>query len=351
MDIKKQKYLKQTTCETYQYSIIIPTFNSKESLLLLLDSIIASKDRQRFEIIVVDDASTDQTCQAIANYPVRLIVSDKNRGSAHARNTGAFSAQTPYLIFFDADVVLQSNTLDLLIKSIKDQPKNHVYMGIYSAIPAKKNLISEYKALLDANHWKKIKSLQVTSFEPRCAIMRKSLFDQSGGFDDRISGADVEDYELGYRLLDLNARLFVNPSIRVNHHFPMSFKQLLLTMFCRTKSWMQLFLKRKKFDNVASTPESALACGISGLSGLLIPAVGFHNDVRVGFFCLICLFIFLFSDFIIHIFRTKGWWTGSKMFVLHYMICICVFWGAMAGLFNIIMTKDVIKSVISMDCH
>ncbi|MBF0449467.1 MAG: glycosyltransferase family 2 protein [Candidatus Magnetomorum sp.] len=334
MTITKQIHSKKGACNKHQYSIIIPTYNSKTTLIKLLNSILATERHERFEIIVVDDASTDQTYQAISGYPIRTIRSSTNRGSAYARNTGALAAQSSCLIFFDADIVVQPDTLDRLIACIDGQPENHVYMGVYSDTPVQKNLISEYKAMLDAYHWKNIKNHQVTSFEPRCAIMRKSLFEKAGGFDDTIAGADVEDYELGYRLLDLKTRLFVNPEIQVDHHFPTSFHQLFSTMFHRTQSWMQLFKHRKKFDNVASTLESALACGIAGLSGCLLPAIGIDYRAFLGFFCMVSLFIFLFSDFFLYIFDKKNFGTGIKMTVLHYTICMLVFWGAMIGLFG-----------------
>jgi len=342
MDIHRQIYL-QTKPNNYDYSIIIPTYNSKKTLLKLLNSIFETKGRERYEVIVVDDASTDETYQAIKDYPVKIMTSPQNKGSAHARNIGAYAAQSPYIIFFDADIILQPNTLDLLIKCIKGQPENHVYMGIYSDIPVEKNIVSEYKALLDSYHWKQVKKIEVTSFEPRCAIMKKTLFEKSGGFDERITGADVEDYELGYRLLDLNARLLVNPDICVYHHFPTSINKLLRSMFHRTQSWIKLFKHRKKFDNVASTPESALACGISGLSGLLIPAIGFDYAALIGFICLISLFVFLCADFWVYAFHKRGYCLALTCVCLHYFVCMVVFWGAMTGLLSRTKNKPILS--------
>lgn len=316
----------------FKYSIIIPTYNSKHTIVKLLDSIFATKGHEHFEIIVVDDASTDQTYKVVKTYPVRIIVSSKNMGSAHARNTGAFAAQSPYLIFFDADVVIKPDTLERLTKRIEEKNENYVFMGIYDENPVKINFISQYKALLDSYHWRNIKTKAVTSFEPRCAIMKKSLFEKSGGFDDTIVGADVEDYELGYRLLDINAKLIVDPEIKVYHHFPMSVKHLISTLFNRTKSWIQLFSSRKKFDNVGSTIESALACGISGLSSFLLPAIGFETSATLAFLLMFSLFWVIFSDFFLHAFYEKGICFGVKVIFFHYFICIVIFWGAVKGI-------------------
>ena len=328
-----------------KYSIIIPTYNSKKTIIKLLDSICKTKEQERFEIIVVDDASTDQTYDAIKAYPIRYIASNKNKGSAHARNRGAFAAQCPYLIFFDSDIILKHDTLDLLIKSIEGQNENHIYMGIYDEKPVQKNFISEYKALLDAFHWRNIKTCEVTSFEPRCAILKKTLFEKAGGFDETFIGADVEDYELGYRFLNMNAKLLVNPNIRVYHHFPLTLKKLISTLFFRTQSWVQLFNNRKKFDNVGSTKESAFACGISGLSSFLLPAIGFENAALIAFIVMFFLYYLIFSNFFSHSFNKKGIKAGLKIIIFHYFICIIIFWGAIFGIFKILFLKAISQRV------
>jgi len=316
-----------------QYSIIIPCYNTKDTLEELLVSIISSSNADQFEIIVVDDGSTDGTYRAIQHYPVRVIRSEINKGSAHARNIGAFYAKTPFLIFFDADIIIQSDTLEKLIACIAGNPKNHVYMGIYSHDPVHKSFVSMYKAMLDTWHWQNIKTNAVTSFEPRCAIMHKSLFEKVGGFDETFEGADVEDYELGYRLLALGTILYVNTDIKVHHHFPMTGKELLKTMFRRSMSWAQLFVHRKQFDNVASTPEAALSCGIAGWSILLWPLIFYDCIALLFFLALLCLFGYLVSGFFVQVKNYYGFWIGIRLLVLHYMVCGVIFFGGVTGLF------------------
>ena len=98
-------------------SVIIPTYNRKDSLLHTLDSL----ERQTFpvdrtEVIVVDDGSTDDT-QAIARqqYPFTFrYVRQKNQGATAARNYGATISQAEILVFIDDDVIISPQTLEAL---------------------------------------------------------------------------------------------------------------------------------------------------------------------------------------------------------------------------------------------
>lgn len=103
----------------FEASVIIPTFNRKESLQRTLDSLrhqaMSSSD---FEVIVVDDGSTDDThtIQQLT-FPFRLsYVYQTNAGDAAARNTGAQISQARWLVFLDDDVIVDSDYLYQLIK-------------------------------------------------------------------------------------------------------------------------------------------------------------------------------------------------------------------------------------------
>lgn len=99
----------ETTAGYVNVSIIIPTFNRKESLLRTLDSLShQTYPAEHFEVIVVDDGGSDGT-EAIAQYPYpyRLrYVRQANQGAAAARNSGAAKAQGKILIFLDDDITV-----------------------------------------------------------------------------------------------------------------------------------------------------------------------------------------------------------------------------------------------------
>src|ERR1700683_5126974 len=97
-------------------SIIIPNYNSEKTISKTLNSIISQK-MHNFEIIVVDDCSTDNSLQIISQYPkVNIIKNNKNHGPAYTRNKGIKNATGDILFFVDSDVYLEKNFIDILLR-------------------------------------------------------------------------------------------------------------------------------------------------------------------------------------------------------------------------------------------
>src|SRR4030067_1245470 len=112
-----------------QISVIIPCFNSGKYLRECLDSVL-SQTSQDFEVIVVDDGSTDDTPSIIKSYGsrVRLIRQD-NKGPSSARNAGIKIAQGNYIAFQDADDVWLPRKLELQYRFLQENPP---YLWVYS---------------------------------------------------------------------------------------------------------------------------------------------------------------------------------------------------------------------------
>lgn len=85
------------------FSIIIPVYNGSTTLNDLLNSVTHQTYSKNYEIILIDDNSTDNSVQIISNYGVTLIQAPKNQGPAACRNLGAERATGQILIFTDSD--------------------------------------------------------------------------------------------------------------------------------------------------------------------------------------------------------------------------------------------------------
>jgi glycosyltransferase involved in cell wall biosynthesis len=110
------------------YSIIVPVYNGADTLARCLTT-LTSQDypHERYEIIVVDDGSIDDTLAIARQFPVRLIELPSNKGRVVARNTGAQSAKYERLVFVDARVTVPPNFLRS-IEEINYLPLNpHVF--------------------------------------------------------------------------------------------------------------------------------------------------------------------------------------------------------------------------------
>lgn len=103
-------------------SIIIPTYQHGNAIRKCLDSIFAQAYRE-FEVIVVDDGSTDNTAQVLKNYPEPItIIHQENRGANTARNRGFKESRGEYLLFCDADLILKLNMLQLMLWVLEQNP-------------------------------------------------------------------------------------------------------------------------------------------------------------------------------------------------------------------------------------
>src|SRR5664279_431944 len=92
-------------------SVIIPNYNSGPALAQCLQS-LEQFGRMVYECIVVDDASTDGSASAAIRTGVRLLSAGQRRGPAYARNLGASVASGDLLLFLDADVCVQPDTVE-----------------------------------------------------------------------------------------------------------------------------------------------------------------------------------------------------------------------------------------------
>ncbi|MCB0162650.1 MAG: glycosyltransferase family 2 protein [Anaerolineae bacterium] len=99
------------------FSIIVPVYNGAETLDCCLSALVAQAySPELYEIIVVDDGSTDDSVRIAQRYPVRLIKLARNQGRIVARNTGVAAARFETLVFNDARVIAEPNLLAKLAR-------------------------------------------------------------------------------------------------------------------------------------------------------------------------------------------------------------------------------------------
>ena len=250
------------TCSTRErqvrLSIVIPAYNSETSLRKLLES-LKGQIAGETEVLVVDDCSTDGTAGIAGSYPfVRLIQLDRNGGPARARNEGVRRATGEIIWFLDADTFLPEKTLEYLMAQHDKYPNALGIQGCYMVAPANPSFGTWYKSLTTA-HWFHGSKVGTTHVLETCnGSVDREAFLKAGGFDEGYTGADVEDYEFGYRLTETEGALLLDPELRVYHHFP-GIVQNLRNYAKRGYMWTKLFLRRGRFDEAAATGNEALA--------------------------------------------------------------------------------------------
>lgn len=110
------------------FSVVIPLYNKEDNIANTLDSVLA-QTFQDFEIIIVNDGSTDKSLQIVSDYEdIRIKVYSKpNGGVSDARNYGIKKSSNKYVAFMDADDYWKPNYLERMFKLIEDYPTGGMY--------------------------------------------------------------------------------------------------------------------------------------------------------------------------------------------------------------------------------
>jgi glycosyltransferase involved in cell wall biosynthesis len=230
-------------------SVIVPVRNSPDQLRQCLERLFAST-YPRFEVIVVDDASTDGMTAKVADHlGARLLCLEENVGPARARNRGAALARGEILFFLDADVCAYPETLQQVADSFAQDPGLDAVFGSYDALPDAGNVVSMYRNLF--HHFVHQDSHeQATTFWSGCGAIRKKVFEKMNGFSASYGRPSIEDIELGRRLHKAGHRIRLNKAIQVTHLKRWSLWSMIKTdVMDRGIPWTELVLREGSMPN------------------------------------------------------------------------------------------------------
>lgn len=257
-----------------KYSVVIPAYNSVETLAPLLRSL----ERQTFtdfETIVVDDASEDGTEEMVTQFTLTYERLEENCGPAAARNRGAELAKGEWLIFTDSDTEFMPGTVGELDRFVTGKTTDAL-VGSYSGRPANAGFVPRYKALWEYATIDLVSASDEEGFHPqetwapRPGMVRKTAFEAVGGFDVRFRGADLEDTEFGYRLVEAGYRIYFDPTIRIRHRYPATIRAELRPFARRSALWMRMRRSRPRFDGTGEGSRNQAAAHVCGFIAFIL---------------------------------------------------------------------------------
>lgn len=258
-------------------SVIVPVYNGGESFRRCLESLQAQQTPFH-ELIVVADGDTDgswQVAQTVATKTIRLAYP---HGPACARNVGAKVAQGDLIFFVDADVTLAPDALSKVHTLFDADPDLAAVIGSYDDAPGASNFLSQYRNLL--HHFvHQTASEEACTFWGACGIIRRQVFLELGGFDERYRRPCIEDIELGYRLKRKGYSMRLYKDLQVKHlKYWDAFSIVKTDVFCRALPWTILLLQQRHIPNdlnlrLSSRVSVALCYSLVGvlLGALWIP--------------------------------------------------------------------------------
>jgi glycosyltransferase involved in cell wall biosynthesis len=178
-------------------SVIIPCHNQAHFLSEAIESVL-SQTYPHFEIVVVDDGSTDNTQEVASSYPGVRCVRQENQGLAAARNTGIRRSRGEYLVFLDADDRLLPDALEAGLSALKDHPECAFVAGRYRYIAFDGSpLLTPQPPRPQGDHYLALLGRDYIAV-PAVVMYRRPVFEYVTRFDPSVSPAD--DYDLYLRI-------------------------------------------------------------------------------------------------------------------------------------------------------
>lgn len=272
-------------------SIVTPVYNNPKQIAKLLESLRADKQRYPdLEVIAVDDGSATGSVKDVVESSgiARYVRLDKNSGPAKARNEGARLSKGDIVLFVDSDVIFYPDTFSKIKQRFEREPLLGVLCGEYNYEPENKSFSTKFKAIM-AQSWIP-RDDKITVFVARLGAIKKSIFNDLGGFDDTIKTASSEEWEFGRRLIAAGITINYDSTIMVRHHFPLFRRQVGL-FFHRSYMWIGVFRKYGKFDNTCTTPLAATTQIVGVLSMLMFALSIFFANLISAALILMMLFV------------------------------------------------------------
>lgn len=214
-------------------SIVIPAHNASATLALVLEALIR-QDYTEFEVIVIDDASSDDTTRIAEAYGDRLNLrvhrNAENLGRARTRNLGMEKSSGDVVLLLDGDIVAVPGYVSAHM-ALHEKETRAVGVGVlrYPSHLARKAL-AQYYASRGGARLKPGQPLPGKAFVSCLASFRRSLYEELGGFHPGFRIYGGEDLELGLRFQKSGARLtYINEAIGYHHHLR-SLKEVFPTL-------------------------------------------------------------------------------------------------------------------------
>lgn len=219
-------------------SVIIPVHNGADYLETCLRAVFRSSFKQ-FEVIVVDDHSTDGSEAIARRFPCTVVALEGKGGANAARNFGATAASGRVLVFLDADVRIGRDSLALIAEIIQEREADAV-VGLYTTRHRHESFVSQYKNLWVRYSYLKSPPMIDWLFGAISGI-RRDAFDSVGGFDESLlSRHGNDDIELGKRLALDKLRIYLSQDLEVEHLKIYSLGSFIRNEFERSKGFVRL---------------------------------------------------------------------------------------------------------------
>jgi glycosyltransferase involved in cell wall biosynthesis len=310
-------------------SVVIPVHDGENVLPRCLRGLRDSVGVEPFEVVVVDDGSTDDSANIAESHGSRVVRRERC-GPAAARNAGAVVAAGEIVFFLDADVAVHPDALARAVGRFDDDPNLAALFGSYDDRPEAPGVVSQFRNLL--HHYVHQQGdfeddiRRARTFWTGCGAIRKETFLDHGGFDpDLYRRPAIEDIELGYRVTRSGGRIVLARDVLATHLKRWTFLDVIRTdVFRRGIPWMLLMLRTRVEETDLNVDRSGrLSVAATGVGGLAaIGAFGWPPLALVALACVASI-VGLNRGFYAFLARRNGLSFAAACLPLHLVYFAC----------------------------
>jgi glycosyltransferase involved in cell wall biosynthesis len=308
-------------------SVIVPAHEGQSVLPLSLAALHASTlPREAWELIVVDDASTDDTALVAAEHADTVIrLPGSPHGPAYARNRGFEVSRGAVVVFVDADVCVHADTLARFAAILSAQPEVGAVFGSYDADPPAEGFVSQYRNLLHHYHHQRSGG-EAQTFWAGCGAVRAEVFSAADMYDEwHFPRPQIEDIELGNRIHALGHRILLRPEIQCTHLKRWTLLGMLITdLKDRGVPWARLLVAQGstlKSTSLNLKTQEKICTGLIWMVLLFIAAAAYYRRGDLLYAALASLMPVLFLNRRLYGFfeRARGFWFALSAVPLHVL--------------------------------
>ncbi len=328
--------------KSFPLTVVIPVHNSPAQLKLCLDA-LARNRLDAVEVLIVDDASTDNTRQVAekaageSDIPISFLRLERQSGPAAARNVGMRAARNPYVLFLDSDIVLPDHGIESIRGTLDRhavRPEVAGVMGIYSEAIPWSDFCSDYKNLHVCFLHETTETLS-PYLHTAILCIEKRILEEAGGFDTGL--ATGEDFRMGVKLGSKGYRFVIDRKVQGVHLKRFSFISMLKEDWRRVRDLLTIQLEEDQQNFIYHAHRwtrllsAALPLPTLAATGLIL----WHSYWTLIALPLWLMFCVINLSFLAYVFKRRGVFFALKSAALMFIEMLCaqmslIYWMAIS---------------------